>query len=530
MAVGDSYKAFISYSHTDELWARRLHRNLERYTPPNSLARKRAGQGKPPIALRPIFRDRDDLSAGEDLSVEIEAALLASETLIVICSPHAAQSVWVNKEIRFYRQVRPNSKILCLIVSGDPAGSANRAPERDCFPPALREGQAGEPLAADLRRDADGPRLALLKLIAGLTDLRLDDLVQRDAQHRIRRVIAVTVAACIGMIVMAGMSYVAIESKNEALRQRTEAEGLVDYMLSDLRPLIRNSVGESSVLRSVNRRLNEYYKDIPSLNDLPTSSLELRAYVIYADGQDAEDSQNADEAFKYYSSFHDISTLLLTRAPNDPTRLIVQADSENRLGLHYINTGNPARAILYLERAKALLNKIPGDRREELDANGKGWNALSALVNVNACAAILNMSGDINAALKHCEDAVEYNERWVATDPAGTDAQYALVFQNVMLSKTLRAAGQPTEADKVAEKYLSMSRDMVQANPGNPHLESQLVEVLEFHGKTLLGQGQSNAANHYLNEARDITLRRQRSGMIFNGNPKEKLGPKEGED
>ena len=102
--------------------------------------------------------------------------------------------------------------------------------------PAERSPTGGaEPLAADLRPDADGRRLGFLKLVAGLSGVGLDALVQRDAQRRVRRVTAVTAAALAAMLVMAVLTGLALSQRREAERQRAEAEGLVEFMLTDLR-------------------------------------------------------------------------------------------------------------------------------------------------------------------------------------------------------------------------------------------------------------------------------------------------------
>jgi hypothetical protein len=86
------YYAFLSYSHRDSELADWLHRELERFRVPHSLAGKLTANGVVPKRLTPIFRDQHDLSAGDDLAVEIQAALAASQFLVVLCSPQAATS------------------------------------------------------------------------------------------------------------------------------------------------------------------------------------------------------------------------------------------------------------------------------------------------------------------------------------------------------------------------------------------------------------------------------------------------------
>lgn len=159
------YKAFISYSHQDEAWANWLHDQLEGYQPPEDLQLT----GK----LSPIFRDMEELAASRDLSRTIEAALEASENLIVICSPAAAASEWVRAEIERFVELGRDEHIFCLIVDGTP-----NDPAAECLPPPLR---AREPLAVDARTVGHSRGNALLRLYAGLLGVDFNALRRREA-------------------------------------------------------------------------------------------------------------------------------------------------------------------------------------------------------------------------------------------------------------------------------------------------------------------------------------------------------------
>ena len=110
------YRAFISYSHDDEQTARWLHRRLEVYRLPKQfvttrhLATNRVGA---------IFRDREELATSGDLSSSLKEALAESENLIVICTPNAASSHWVNEEIKLFKRIRSSDRVFCLLA-GDP--------------------------------------------------------------------------------------------------------------------------------------------------------------------------------------------------------------------------------------------------------------------------------------------------------------------------------------------------------------------------------------------------------------------------
>lgn len=220
MTEGQRYAAFISYAHKDARHAAWLHRRLEAFRLPTRLA----GKSKGSRPLRPIFRDRDELSAGADLSAAITGALERADALIVVCSPAAAASIWVDREVAHYRERFGLDRIFALIVDGDPADS-----ERPCFPPSLiapeRSGEAPiEPLAADVRPRADGRRGALLKLIAGMLGVGYDQLVQREHARRMRRLTLLAGSLSAGIVATSGLAVYAELQRREANTQRIAAE------------------------------------------------------------------------------------------------------------------------------------------------------------------------------------------------------------------------------------------------------------------------------------------------------------------
>lgn len=222
------YGAFISYSHADTPCARWLHRALETYRVPKKLIGTQTPVGIVPRRLPPVFRDRDELPASGDLGTELRAALAGSAFQIVLCSPKAAASHWVNEEILAFKRVHGDGKVLALIVEGEPG-----EPERECFPPALRfhmgiggvlTTEPAEPIAADIRPGGDGKRLASLKIIAGLTGLPLDALVRRDSARRQRRLAWIASGAMAIAVLTLGLAVYATLQRQAAQRARAAAE------------------------------------------------------------------------------------------------------------------------------------------------------------------------------------------------------------------------------------------------------------------------------------------------------------------
>jgi WD40 repeat protein len=233
------YWAFISYSHTDKEWGDWLHKALETYRVPSRLAGKESRDGTIPSRIFPVFRDREELPVSSDLGTNISEALRESRYLIVVCSPRSARSRWVGEEIKAFKKLGREDRILALIVDGEPNaadGKPGFIPEDECFHEALRYrwSESGdvtaiptEPIAADAREGKDGRNNAKLKLLAGLLAVNYDDLKQRDHERRLRRARRIGMAAFALVVIFAGLAVWAILAAREAARQRTQTQRLL---------------------------------------------------------------------------------------------------------------------------------------------------------------------------------------------------------------------------------------------------------------------------------------------------------------
>ena len=184
------HRAFFSYSHRDRRAARRWHRRLEQFPIDPDLVGRATPIGPVPLSLSPIFRDRLDFPATGELGSLTRRALERSAALVLLASPHAARSHYVNEEVREFRHRFPDRPVVTIILDGVP-----NDPTRECFPPARRfaldaSGQVtGTPvdlIAADPRHGADGPAHGRAKVVAGLTGLQPADVLTR-ATQRLKR-------------------------------------------------------------------------------------------------------------------------------------------------------------------------------------------------------------------------------------------------------------------------------------------------------------------------------------------------------
>ena len=275
------YVAYISYQHGDRTVARWLHRAIETYRIPH----KRLGtpQFERRARLRPVFLDREELSSSADLSESLRKALEESEFLIVVCSPAAATSRWVNEEVEIFKKQGKAHRILCLTVAGEPfAARRGLAPDLECLPPALRTGEKGaeseagtEPLAADLR--ADSRHNAKLKIVAALLGVSFADLRHRDHARQVRRLLILGTAAAVGCVVFAGLAAAAWVARQEAVRQRQiaiqksqTAQRTADFLVSLFQvsspsEARGNSVTARSILDRGAQEIAESLRDEPQV-------------------------------------------------------------------------------------------------------------------------------------------------------------------------------------------------------------------------------------------------------------------------
>ncbi len=185
--------AFISYSHHDAKVAAWLQKGLEHYR-----ISRNSGYANPidPTCphLRPVFRDRTDLSAGI-LSELINQNLEKSMFLLLICSRRSARSQWVNKEVQYFIEHGRYDQIIPIVVDGIPFSAGSR----ECVPPALLEYTKQNPekelLCIDMT--AEGEFRTLMAVVARIMGVPFDTVYDRQLRHRRNRIVTFIVSLII---------------------------------------------------------------------------------------------------------------------------------------------------------------------------------------------------------------------------------------------------------------------------------------------------------------------------------------------
>jgi eukaryotic-like serine/threonine-protein kinase len=451
------YFAFLSYSHRDQPMANWLHQALERFVVPSHLVGRITDHGAVPKRLTPIFRDLNELPASNDLGVEIRSAIAASRFLIVLCSPAAARSRWTNAEIEAFKRARPEGCIFAAIVDGEPFASdlAGRE-EEECLPQALRyrydrrgrpTTHKAEPLAADLRGTGEVRRLGFLKLVAGMLGLGLDELVQRDTIRRQRRLAAVAGSSLVGMLIATGLALTAIQARDAAREQRREAEGLVGFMLGDLRARLE-PIGRLDALDAVGSRALAYYEK-QDKSELSDEALAQRSRALTLMGETASLRGDLDGALRRYREAMVSTAELARRYPEDPQRRYDHAQNVFWVGDVAEKRGDHSGAESAMREYKRLADQMVG-----IEPGNPKWQMEVKYANTNL-GVLLYKQRRFDEASRRFEEALVMVERIAAANPGDETARKSIPVTLAWLADAQFGLGRIDEAIAKRERQLA---------------------------------------------------------------------------
>jgi len=479
------YRAFISYSHKDHAWADWLHRALESYTVPKHLVGRHTSAGEVPARIAPVFRDREELASATSLARQVNEALEQSANLIVVCSPDAARSRWVNEEILAFKRLGRADRVFCLIVAGEPSvGGVDGRQGEECFAPALRfeldaDGQLGdqptEPIAADVRPGMDGKTNAKLKLVAGMLGLGLDGLKQREQHRRQRRMTAITALAVLVMAVTSVLAFKAVVAQHAAERRQKQAEALVDFMLGDLDDKLRE-VSRLDILESVADKAMEYFASLPP-GDVTDEATAERAKALQKIGSIRFDQGHLQPALESFRAAEALNRALAAELPDNSQVQLQLAQSIAYVGLVGWQQGLLVEADKAFTEAHDILERAVLRDPESIDL-------LAELANQSTnIGRLFETAGNLDAAAEKYREVLAINQRLSALQPNKPQWRSEIGYANNNLGKLAVTRGKLLEAAKYYQTDLSIKQELSAADPKNNAVRDELATALLFAAK-----------------------------------------------
>ncbi len=529
-SVPDSmrYWCFISYRHADNKeegrqWATWLHHAIETYEVPGDLAGTTNERGDViPQRIFPVFRDEEELPADADLSSPIYRALDTSRMLIVICSPRVVASTYVNDEIRYFKKLGGEDRVLAVMVEGEPNASRDAGKqsmgfrvEDECFPDALRQsfGPDGtmrevltEPIAADfrlgqeqgwtspeayrqaMRRDdvlsareierrveeyRQRSHLMLLKILAGILGVPLGRLTQRDKAYQLakaqrrarlaRRIaagFAVLALAAIAAAIIALVQYRAAQVAAEhATHARHEAEKLVEFMVFDLRDKLQ-PIGRLDLLDDVNHKVDEYYRAFGE-QKMDLGVQRQRAVAITNAGNVLGGQGKLADAIAKYQEALRLQKEIAAARPNDPQAHDDLFVSYKKLGDTLREQGDLDAALTNYRAAHAEAENLVKGSPD--DAIRLSYLALSG----ESMGAVKSRTGDLKGALDDFQRALKIAQALSADQPEKTEPQFNASVLHERVGETLSALGDIDGARRNFEEERKICEALVKSDPRN---------------------------------------------------------------
>jgi hypothetical protein len=477
------YSAFISYTGADRAIARRLQGRLERYRLPRRLA-KQVGFDR----IKPVFVDRSELRAERDLDDALRDALDRADCLIVLSTPRTPASQWVGREIDVFRELHGDRNILVALFEGE---------SDDAFHPRLLAGHAervAEPLAADFRREGDGYRLAMLKLVAALLGVNLDDLVQRDGKRRREQLLLSIAAFAAVALVIGALSFIAWRESESGDADRIRASLAMERQLAEMRVQIKAG-GTLDMAAALNRNVELFYDQQQGASGLPEIELG-RAQLLHAKVEDERKRGNLDAAAADARAAWQFTAKLLARQPDNPDALYAHAQSAYWVAyLAWQRRDTPLAANAfgrYADLADALV---------KLDPANDEWRFEQGYAYSNLGMVALLEARDTPRAQRYFTAAQTAFRDVEKRTPADPDALYEIADGEAWLADVEQARGDYGAAQRHRDEQARLVAKLLRSDPRNQLYRGDLVASRIGQGRLFAAQGKFREAVRTLRSA-----------------------------
>lgn len=526
------YDGFISYSHLrDKPIATALQSAVQKLGKP--WYRRRA--------LR-IFRDDTSLSATPSLWPAIQRALGQSRYFILLASPEAATSKWVNKEVAFWLEHNSVEKLLIGVTDGElhwDDGARDFIWHRTtALPPVLRGHLSDEPRWIDLRPYRNGASLRNDRFVkicadfaATIRGLPKEDLLSEEVRQQRRALTLTGSAACLLLLLAGAVVWKwndAVEAERRAVMQRDRAEktlaattGMANDLVMDVAVKIRNRLGIPVYLvrdiltrsRDLLDKLLEAGEMSPDLRhgiavamrELATTSLiqgDVSTALEVAEhsrdvmlGLLAENKENRQWLRELSLSYNRIGEALSRTERRtdalkafqlafDLRRQLADLEQENPeaqrdLAVSYERVGNELFAAGATDEAtESYRSAMVIRQRLMADSPEKKDWARDLSVSYEKMGDVSFVLEDFNAALDHYTTSLEIRKSLVRADQTGAAALRDLAISFAKIGDVRMKLGQHELAVATYKDSLTIRDQLANTDPGNVGWQTDLIVLL----------------------------------------------------
>ena len=437
------YDAFISYSHAkDKPLATALQSVIQTLAKP--WWRRRAAR---------VFRDDTSLAASAGLGASIETALANSNHFILLASPEAARSKWVEREVEIWLATKGSQNLLIALAAGSLAWDD---PGRDfswgaeiTLPQILRGRFDEEPLWVDLTgyRESSLPLgtknrtflAASAALVAAVRGLPKEDLLSEELTQQRRNLRwAQGAVAALSLLAVAAVTaaIIATNARHLAEAQRDRAQRTLEQ-----------------VTATANRRVRALAERLQ---------------------RPASETTNSDPR--------------RVASTAEPEIAIVQSRNFIELASTALAQGDSGKALN--EAQDAVLALEGNERAASLDPQ---WQRARMKARLQR-ARVEQLSAKLDEALDDASVALGIAESLAHSAPNDIEGQRDLAISYEMLGDVLLSVGRKPEAAELFAKEVALTERLAANDPANSKRQGDLAVAYDRLGRVDQDLGRDDAA------------------------------------
>jgi tetratricopeptide (TPR) repeat protein len=316
--------------------------------------------------------------------------------------------------------------------------------------------------------------------------------VQRDQTRRHRQLAWLAAGSLAGMAVTSTLSIVALQARDEARDQRREAEGLVAFMLGDLKDKL-DPIGRLDALDGVGSRVLAYYskQDASQLTD---AALSQRSKALTLMAQVANARGDTKGSLKLYREAMNGTGESLRRNPDDPQALFDHAQNVFYVGEIAHNDGDYPTAEKSMREYKRLALRMVA-----LQPDSMKYRMEQQYAEFNLGVVLLDQRRFAEAA-EQFNNSLQTIQAIATADPQNKDYQQSVAESFAWLADAERALGHYAAAIDARKRDIALL-DRLYRSTGDVDYQSRLVGAQRTLGKFYAEHGETKAAIEQLSAA-----------------------------
>jgi tetratricopeptide (TPR) repeat protein len=271
-------------------------------------------------------------------------------------------------------------------------------------------------------------------------------------------------------------------ARREADRRRQQAEGLVAFIVGDLRTKLE-AVGRLDVLDGAASRALAYFASL-SPEELSGGDLHKNALALAQLGEVRINEGKLDEAVKLFTESVRFASAAVARDPKQEEWQLALSNAHFWLGDALRRKGDHAGTLehfrTYLNISRGLAERHPGDAKYAAEVSYGHGNVGAAYEAV----------GDVSQALMQYRLAVDLDRARLHRDPANAQWQEDLATSLNRVAVMLQATGDLGAARRAFDEELVLRRQLAAGAPGDARRARDLAASLAYNGvlQQMLGE------------------------------------------